>query len=63
MATQAIAAQVSFGAVETLREFNLVKEIKTAFSTWYSKHQTRKTLLSLSEEQLEDIGLCRADVL
>lgn len=62
MATQAITAQVPFGAVETLREFNLVKEIKSAFSTWYSKHQTRKALLSLSEAQLEDIGLCRADV-
>lgn len=62
MAHSTIAAPVSFGAVETLREFNLVKEIFGAFLSWNEKHKTRKALLALSNMQLEDIGLCRADI-
>ncbi|MDC0737753.1 DUF1127 domain-containing protein [Cognatishimia sp. SS12] len=63
MATQVIAAQVPFGAVATLREYSLVTEIFAAFRSWRTKHETRKALLALTNEQLEDIGLCRADVL
>ena len=62
MATQAIAANVPFGAVKSLREYNLVTEIFAAFATWRQKHNTRTELLKLSPEQLEDIGLVRADI-
>ncbi|GAA6209695.1 DUF1127 domain-containing protein [Cognatishimia sp. WU-CL00825] len=63
MASYPIAAKAPFGAVETLREFTLVSEILNGFVVWYTKHKTRKALLDLSEAQLDDIGLCRADVL
>ncbi|MGH1464060.1 MAG: DUF1127 domain-containing protein [Cognatishimia sp.] len=63
MASHAFAAKAPFGAVETLREFTLVSEIKNALAAWYSKHQTRQVLLDLSDERLEDIGVCRADLL
>ena len=63
MATQAIAARAPFGAVTALWETNLVNDIFAAFATWRQKHNTRKELMKLSPEQLEDIGLVRADII
>jgi len=62
MASQAIAAKVPFGAVNSLREYSLGSEILSAFVTWYKKHKTRTLLLKLTDEQLEDIGLTRKDI-
>jgi len=33
-----------------------------AISSWYEGHRTRKALSQLSERQLDDIGLTRADI-
>lgn len=62
MATQAIAANVPFGAVNSLREYTLVSEIFAGFVSWYEKHKTRALLLELTDDQLEDIGLTRKDI-
>ncbi|CUI40870.1 DUF1127 domain-containing protein [Cognatishimia activa] len=62
MASIAIAAPAPFGAVNTLREYSLVSEIFSAFVSWYQKHKTREMLLQLSDEQLEDVGLTRKDL-
>lgn len=32
------------------------------FRAWKSKHDTRVELNRLSERELEDIGICRADI-
>lgn len=63
MATQAIAVKAPFGATSTLREYNLISEIITAFATWKEKHKTRDMLLELNDAQLDDIGLSRKDLL
>lgn len=61
MASQAIA-KVPFGTVNSLREYSLVSEISAAFVTWYEKHKTRALLMKLTDDQLDDIGLARKDI-
>ncbi|WP_209424902.1 DUF1127 domain-containing protein [Pararhodobacter sp. SW119] len=34
----------------------------TAFSAWNDRRITRRELAKLSDRELEDIGLCRADI-
>lgn len=63
MASQAIAVRAPFGAVNALREYNLVKEIFAAFVTWYEKHKTREELMKLTDAQLDDIGLTRKNLI
>lgn len=41
---------------------DLVADIRDAFSSWNLRRETRLALSRLSERQLEDIGLNRADI-
>ncbi|AUH33604.1 DUF1127 domain-containing protein [Paracoccus tegillarcae] len=40
----------------------LFAELRTRFQAWSVRRETRKALNQLSERQLEDIGMCRADI-
>ena len=55
-------AAVPFGAVATLREVSLIQTLFASFVSWKAKRDTRKQLLKLSDQQLEDIGLYRSDI-
>ncbi|UWR10968.1 DUF1127 domain-containing protein [Sulfitobacter mediterraneus] len=63
MAIAATSTQAPLGAVATLRVVDSVLSLKEFAASWNDARATRKALLNLSSEQLEDIGLCRADIL
>lgn len=41
---------------------SLLGELVQTFSLWRSRLETRNALEGLSERELDDIGLCRADI-
>ncbi len=41
---------------------NAVPGIAAMLQAWISARETRKALSRLSERELDDIGLCRADI-
>ncbi len=41
---------------------NLWGEVVAYFHAWKIRRETRGALSELSERQLEDIGMCRADI-
>jgi uncharacterized protein YjiS (DUF1127 family) len=51
-----------FGAVSIFRAAGLVVEPIAAFVAWNNARKTRNALYSLSNRELDDIGLCRADI-
>ncbi len=58
------AAQIHapFGAVATLRVVDAVLSVKTDLVAWNKARKTRNILSTLSDRQLDDIGLTREDV-
>jgi len=63
MAIAATNTQTPLGAVATLRVVDSVLNLKEIAVSWNDARVTRKALSNLSSEQLEDIGLSRADIL
>ena len=59
MATIALTAQAPFKAAGYV--YNLIETAATAVSDWNTKRLDRKALAQLTDAQLEDIGLSRAD--
>jgi uncharacterized protein YjiS (DUF1127 family) len=53
--------QVPLGAVAILRVVDTFLNLKSSAVVWNEARVTRKALSRLSAEQLEDIGLTRAD--
>jgi len=53
---------VPFGAVFTLRLVNAVDALRTSIVGAYKAHKTKITLDKLSNAQLQDIGLERAQI-
>ncbi len=51
-----------FGAIATLNLVNLFEGVVKSVSDWNTKRQTQSILASLSDRELADIGLCRADL-
>ncbi len=51
-----------FGAVSIFRAVNFVAEPVAALSAWNNARKTRNALHALSNRELDDIGLCRADI-
>ena len=51
-----------FGAITTYRAINSVSRAFRALSAWNDVRATRNSLSKLSDRQLDDIGLCRADI-
>ena len=51
-----------FGAITTYRAINGMSRAFRALSAWNDARATRNSLSKLSDRQLDDIGLCRADI-
>ncbi|MBQ4823221.1 DUF1127 domain-containing protein [Leisingera sp. HS039] len=50
------------GAVTVLRVVDTLINVKNALVEWNESRETRKALARLSDAQLEDIGMNRADI-
>ncbi|CRL12676.1 DUF1127 domain-containing protein [Phaeobacter italicus] len=50
------------GAVTVLRLVDAVYNVKSSFLAWKEARETRTALSVLTDTQLEDIGLTRADI-
>jgi uncharacterized protein YjiS (DUF1127 family) len=50
------------GAVSMFRAAQFVAEPIAAFVAWNNARKTRNALYALSSRELDDIGLCRADI-
>jgi len=50
------------GAVSMFRAAQFVAEPIAAFVAWNNARKTRNALYALSSLELDDIGLCRADI-
>lgn len=44
------------------RGFATLSAVFASFTAWSDARETRKALNALSSRELEDIGLCRADI-
>lgn len=51
-----------FGAITTYRAVSGMTRAFVALSAWNDARITRRALGKLSDRELDDIGLCRADV-
>ena len=54
--------QAPLGAVTILHIVDGILSLKNMVVSWNDTRVTRKALLNLSDDGLEDIGLCRADL-
>lgn len=50
------------GAVSIFRAVDAVRTASTALFAWNNARKTRNALYALSSRELDDIGLCRADI-
>ncbi len=50
------------GAVSIFRAVQIALNAVSAFAAWNNGRKTRKALNALSSRELDDIGLCRADI-
>jgi uncharacterized protein YjiS (DUF1127 family) len=58
--TYAVAnTQVPLGAVTIYRAVSRISNLKASLVAWNEARATRKFLLGLSQQQLDDIGLTR----
>ncbi len=51
-----------FGAITTYRAINGLASVAGVFSAWNDARVTRNALNRLSDRELDDIGLCRGDI-
>lgn len=51
-----------FGATATYHFIQFVSNALVAVKNWNDARVTRKALSSLSDRELDDIGLCRGDI-
>ena len=51
-----------FGATSTYHFIQFISTALVSLKTWNDARITRKALSSLSDRELDDIGLCRGDI-
>ncbi|MCA3439936.1 MAG: DUF1127 domain-containing protein [Rhodobacter sp.] len=51
-----------FGATSTYHFIQFVSNVLATVKGWNDARVTRKALSALSDRELDDIGLCRADI-
>ncbi len=51
-----------FGAIATFNFVNMFEAAAKSVSDWNAKRKTQSLLAALSDRELADIGLCRADL-
>ena len=62
MASIPTSRTAPFGAVTTFRAVGVVESVIESIKTWNTKRRTRVVLNTLTDRELDDIGLCRADL-
>jgi uncharacterized protein YjiS (DUF1127 family) len=62
MATIETSRPAPFGAITTYRAIQGVSNIFAVIGDWNDARVTRAALTRLSDRELDDIGLCRADI-
>lgn len=62
MASYETSRAAPFGAISIFRAVQSVSETHANFTAWNNGRKTRKALNALSNRELDDIGLCRADI-
>jgi uncharacterized protein YjiS (DUF1127 family) len=62
MAATETTRPAPFGAITTFRAVTLIERALRALRNWNDARVTRKELSKLSDRELDDIGLCRADI-
>lgn len=62
MAATETTRPAPFGAITTYRAISSVSGLLAAFAAWNDARVTRNALGRLTDRELDDIGLCRADV-
>ena len=62
MAAYESSAAAPLGAVSIFRSVQLFSVMFASVSAWNDARVTRKALSRLSDRELDDIGLCRAEV-
>ena len=62
MAATVTSAPAPLGAISVYRVVQSVDRSFRAVSAWNARRMTRKVLHRLSNRELDDIGLCRADI-
>ncbi|PQO24030.1 hypothetical protein C2I36_04550 [Rhodobacteraceae bacterium WD3A24] len=62
MAATAPIRPAPFGAIATLQVVQIFYNAAETLGRWRDQRATRAALSKLSDRELEDIGLCRADI-
>ncbi|MEX0306493.1 MAG: DUF1127 domain-containing protein [Ruegeria sp.] len=62
MANAIAKTHAPLGAVTILHPVNAITHAFENVVEWYKSYQTRNELSQLTDEQLEDVGLTRADI-
>ena len=62
MATYESSRAAPFGAISIFRAVQSVSAKFASFAAWNNARKTRNALYALSSRELDDIGLCRADI-
>jgi uncharacterized protein YjiS (DUF1127 family) len=62
MSTFETTRPAPFGATATYQAIQFVTNVLVSLKTWNDARVTRKALSSLSDRELDDIGLCRGDI-
>lgn len=62
MAATETTRSAPLGAVATYRFLDLLGRISATLAGWNDARVTRNALAKLSDRELDDIGLCRADL-
>lgn len=62
MAATETTRPAPFGAIATYRVISAFGGVFAALVAWNEARQTRAALSKLTDRELDDIGLCRADI-
>jgi uncharacterized protein YjiS (DUF1127 family) len=62
MATFETTRPAPFGATSTYHFVQFISNALVSVKNWNDARITRKALSSLSDRELDDIGLCRGDI-
>ncbi|QYK41294.1 MAG: DUF1127 domain-containing protein [Paracoccaceae bacterium] len=62
MAATETTRPAPFGAITTYRFVSVISMALATLATWNEARVTRNALAKLTDRELDDIGLCRADI-
>ena len=62
MAAYETSRAAPFGAISIFRFVQSLSDLASGFAAWNNARMTRNALAKLSDRELDDIGLSRADI-